>query len=137
MVKDRTLRNSLGLIGLIGGGLLSLTNAAVNTYVMEMSSFLPELCTQIKSTCFYATGAAYSIGAFGDLAIGLMGRYDKSKLKKKSELENEVNTLTDEKKTSRDTYCDGHNSLGVRRSNGHINAFTYMAEDGTIIHETP
>jgi len=40
-------------------------------------------------------------------------------------------------KTARDKYCDGWNPLGVRRYDGHISAFTYMAEDGTIINEWP
>jgi len=41
------------------------------------------------------------------------------------------------KKTTRDKYCDESNSIGVRRHDGHINAFTYMTKDGKIIHETP
>ncbi|MBN2052541.1 hypothetical protein JW756_03485 [Candidatus Woesearchaeota archaeon] len=40
-------------------------------------------------------------------------------------------------KTFRDKYCDGPNPLGVRRYDGFISAFTYMAEDGSIVHEWP
>lgn len=40
-------------------------------------------------------------------------------------------------RTPREKYCDGPNRIGVRRFDGHINAFTYMTENGEIIHETP